>query len=176
MGKMCLINCPTKLIISSVGLGFHVPDSNTTSRHSISNDTLRKKLLGSGRTAAAQKRGTGAHVTHGVKINKFQNLLPSKPRPRIPARVEAEDEEEEEEGRGSLGKSKRRRVETPKEEDTNTGREDGQLAEDGRARKTGKATSGSYLDEVLSERAKKGKKKKKKKGLNPKDGVGTDAS
>lgn len=77
--------------------------------------------------------------------------MQSKPRgvPRVPARAE-DDEEDEEEGRGSLGKSKRRRVESSNEVDTNTAPEE-----------TRKVTSGSYLDEVLSEHAKRKKKKKK---------------
>ncbi|KAI9828939.1 MAG: hypothetical protein M1819_006438 [Sarea resinae] len=148
-----------------LGLGAPLPkefvEGDSNRRELSSNDKLRRKLLGK-RSLNPQLKPGGLQNSVGAHrpVTKAANTDPVRRDDD-----DDDDDDDEEAGRSSLGKSKRRKVETDlggTEEPDDIARS-GKIALDGFAahdKKLSKPTN--YLDQLLAEKSSKKKKKHKK--------------
>ncbi|KAL1865988.1 hypothetical protein Plec18167_009238 [Paecilomyces lecythidis] len=155
-----------------LGLGAPLPkateDGSWNRTELSSNDKLRQQLMGKGfaKAMAAKQRQQQLQQQQNIKKRPEQGKTGAKSSART---EEADDDDDEEEGRSALGNKKRKVAATGTEDGANEGIVEGKEAsgsgsgsasapgaESGRGKK--KKKTGSYLDEVLSQRSKKKKK------------------
>lgn len=146
-----------------IGIGYQAPndgdeDASVRRQESAATERLRKQLLG--KNARAPR---GALTTSGAMM-PGQKFAASKARPKLPPKRDASEDEDE--GRSSMGKSRRIATVdvTAQENLVGAGDEDGPTAVIPAA--ASKKRGGSYLDQVLAERAAKKKRKRKSKSNN----------
>ncbi|KAI4186574.1 MAG: hypothetical protein L6R41_003390 [Letrouitia leprolyta] len=146
-----------------LGLGAKPPedikDGDPNRQKLTSNDLLRRQLLGKDHTRLQTKSSQreGYPNGHGGAVSAG-----SKPRPQSTKRKVEEENSGDEDGRSSLGKKKQRKFDDHEggnvvdvEKDSRHEHQDEQRV----SLKHSKVT-GSYIDEILSQREKKRKKKK----------------
>ncbi|GAD94900.1 conserved hypothetical protein [Paecilomyces variotii No. 5] len=153
-----------------LGLGAPLPkateDGSWNRTELSSNDKLRQQLMGKGYAKAMAAKQRQLQLQQNMNKRPDQGKAGTKSSART---EEADDDDDEEEGRSSLGNKKRKVAATGAEDGANEETVESKEAsasasasapvpgtESGRGKK--KKKTGSYLDELLSQRSKKKKK------------------